>query len=212
MPPTLKLCVYGTAGSGKSTVSRLIAEELHGRGMTTEIIKIALPLYRLQQHLYASASQHVDLWTHDNELLRLLATQLRRINPDFLADDFLTRMRASRADVVINDDLRDTAVDYPRLAADSLYFLQVRCTDDVQHQRLTARADITIASAIADGLGFHAIRPHWSIDNSTGNEDDLRKHVTAVVDQRLDTTASPDQPTSQHRTGQPSTGETENHR
>ncbi|GIF42928.1 hypothetical protein [Actinoplanes xinjiangensis] len=79
-------------------MSRLIAEELHGRGMTTEIIKIALPLYRLQQHLYASAGRHVGLWTHDNELLRLLATQLRRINPDFLADDFLTRMRASRAD------------------------------------------------------------------------------------------------------------------
>ncbi len=51
MPPSRKLCVYGTAGSGKSTVSRLIAENLTARGMTTEIIKIALPLYRLQQHL-----------------------------------------------------------------------------------------------------------------------------------------------------------------
>ncbi|WP_221320929.1 hypothetical protein [Actinoplanes sp. L3-i22] len=193
-------------------MSRLIAEDLHGRGMTMQIIKIALPLYRLQQHLYASAGRDVDLWTHDNELLRVLATQLRRINPDFLADDFLTRTRACCADVVINDDLRDTAVDYPRLVADGFCFLGVRCDDDVRRRRLTARADITIVADSADGWGFHTIRPHWSIDNSADDRDDLCKHVSAIVDQWLDTTASRDQPTSQGRASQPSTGETENPR
>ena len=48
MPPTLKRCVYGTAGSGKSTVSRLIAKDLAHLGMTADIVTITLPLYQLQ--------------------------------------------------------------------------------------------------------------------------------------------------------------------
>jgi hypothetical protein len=184
MTTTLRLCVYGTAGSGKSTVSRLIAEELTARGLSTQIVKIALPLYRLQQHLYATAGRDVDLWTHDNELLRLLATQLRRINPHFLAEDFLDRVQASPADVVINDDLRDTGVDYPRLTAAGFQFVRVSCDDDVRGKRLAARGDVSVVPDSDHGWGFHRIRPDWVLDNST-DESRLRECVRTVVDQYL---------------------------
>src|SRR5262245_7467129 len=102
-----KLCVYGLAGSGKSTIAAAIAVNLKRRGLSCEIVSLAQPLYALAAHIYRTANVPAG---KDNELLRTLAGQLRRINPRFLVQDFLLRVAASRADVVINDDMRNADV------------------------------------------------------------------------------------------------------
>ena len=102
----LTICLYGLAGSGKSTAAAQLKKLLAECGYTVDIIKIAAPLYRLQGEIYRTAGREIGEWEHDNELLRSLAVHLRRINPRFLVDNFLDRVKGSRAQVVINDDMR----------------------------------------------------------------------------------------------------------
>jgi thymidylate kinase len=183
-----KLCVYGLAGSGKSTASAMIAETLGARGFSVEVVKLAEPLYRLQQHIYETAGRPVPLWTHDNELLRTLATQLRRINPQYLVDDFLRRLdtgAARAADVVLNDDLRDAAVDYPGMAARGFQFLFVSCPDDVRAARLRARGDVTVVADDVTTWGFDRITPDWTIENGSDDPGQLAQQLGVVVDKWL---------------------------
>ena len=72
-------------------------------------------MYRLRSRLYRLLGQPVPPDSQDQILLRALATQIRRIAPQFLADDFLERVGRCTAGVVVNDDLKDTDVGYPRL-------------------------------------------------------------------------------------------------
>lgn len=177
-----KLCVYGVAGAGKSTVSAMLQDALTRRGLGVEIVKLALPLYRLQQHLYATAGRDVPLWTHDNDILRSLATHLRRINPEFLVEDFLNRAAESSADVVLNDDLRDTMVDYPHLRETGFQFLHVACSDIVPTRRLQARGDVNVVPDSVRSWGFERIAPDWTIDNSSNESEELDQQIRILVD------------------------------
>lgn len=176
-----KLALYGTAGSGKSTVAAAISDRLTEHGVTVEVVKLAAPLYAVQGHLYATAGRDIGAFEHDNEVLRTVAGWLRRINPDCIVDDFLARVHASKAAVVVNDDLRDTATDYPRMAADGFAFVHVSCADDVRRQRLAARGDRTAVPDSDDTWGYHRIVPNHTVDTTTGDRDDLRHQVDAFV-------------------------------
>jgi len=185
VPQPMRLCVYGLAGSGKSTVSALSGQILADRGHTVDVLKLAEPMYRLQQHIYRTAGIDVDLWEHDNTMLRVLATQLRRIKPDFLATDFIARLTASTADLVINDDLRDADIDYPALAAAGFRFVHVTCDDRIRAARLAARADRTVVPDSAATWGHDRIKPDWTISNSTDDITDLQQQVYNVLDKWL---------------------------
>lgn len=179
--PPRKLALYGLAGSGKSTVAASLKTELEERGYSVQVIKLAEPLYRIQSHIYATAGKSIGMWDHDNDVLRTTATWLRRINPDYMADDFVARVEASTACVVINDDMRDTAVDYPRLAGDGFSFVQITCTDDVRAQRLEARGDHTIVPDSNATWGYDTICPDYSVDTTTLEPRDLRDQVNTLL-------------------------------
>ncbi|MEO3860486.1 hypothetical protein [Acrocarpospora sp. B8E8] len=142
----LLICLYGLAGSGKSTAAAHLTAVLTERGYRVETLKIAAPLYELQGHIYRRADAEIGAFEHDNELLRTLATQIRRINPGFLPGDFLRRVWASSADIVVNDDMRDADPDYYALREAGFYFVRITCADAVRLQRMNARADRTIVA------------------------------------------------------------------
>jgi dephospho-CoA kinase len=177
----MKLALYGLSGSGKSTVAAALNESLTQRGHRVEVVKLAAPLYRLQASIYATAGRDIGPWEHDNELLRTLARQLRRINPDFIADDFLRRVRASTADVVINDDLRDGRVDYPRLVTGGFRFLQVSCNDEVRAGRAAARGDRTVVPDSDAIWGYDQITPDWTVDTTSLDQAGLHHHAEIIV-------------------------------
>lgn len=177
----MKLALYGLSGSGKSTVAAALNKSLTQRGRRVEVVKLAAPLYQLQASIYATAGRDIGPWEHDNELLRTLASQLRRINPDFIADDFLSRVRASTADVVINDDLRDGRVDYPRLVTDGFRFLQVSCDNEIRAGRVAARGDRTVVPDSDATWGFHQIIPDWTVDTTSLDQASLHHHVEIIV-------------------------------
>ncbi|MFF0345206.1 AAA family ATPase [Kribbella sp. NPDC004875] len=179
--PPRKLALYGLAGSGKSTVAANLKAALEERGHTVQVIKLAEPLYRIQGHIYATAGKPIGPWEHDNDVLRTVATWLRRINPDYLADDFLTRVAQATTSVVINDDLRDAAVDYPRLAAAGFVFVHVTCTDEVRAQRLHARGDHTIVPDSNATWGYDTICADYSVDTTTLAPRDLHDQVDTLL-------------------------------
>lgn len=180
----LSICLYGLAGSGKSTAATTLANLLTSRCHTVEIVKIAAPLYELQGHIYRTAGQQIGAWEHDNELLRSLASHLRRINPRFLVEDFLRRADASTADIVINDDMRDIDPDYHALRKAGFAFVRVTCPEHVRAQRLAARGDRNIVADSDATWGFDRIDPDWVIDTGSGPHD-LHHQVGVIADKWL---------------------------
>ena len=189
-----KICVYGLAGSGKSTVSAMIRQALIERGYHVDILKLAEPMYRLQQIIYRTAGVEVDLWEHDNRLLRLLATELRRINPTCIVDDFLARTGTSTADIVINDDCRDADIDYPAMAGAGFQFVHITCDHEGRTARVAARGDRTVVADSAATWGHDRMTANWTIDNSSEDLGRLRHHVDTLVNAWLRQRIGPSAP------------------
>ena len=198
------LALYGLTGSGKSTISALFAENLARRGLSVEVVKIAQPLYRTQAHLYQQAGREIGPWEPDQELLCELARQFRRINPDFLVEDFLARARASTAQVLINDDLRDAATDYPRMAAAGFDFVRIACDDQVRLDRLAARPDRTQSPETDATWGYDQIIPTWTLDNSGDDPRSAQQQVDEIVTKWLAGNTSDHQPLSDPTGDEPS--------
>lgn len=183
----LTICLYGLAGSGKSTVAAELEALLTERGYRAEILKIAAPLYALHGEVYRTAGRHIGAWEHDNELLRSLATHLRRINPGFLVEDFLARVGRSSADIVVNDDMRNADPDYPPMRVAGFSFVRVTCSDDVRVRRMKARADRNIVANSDTTWGYDQIEPDWTIDTGP-DHDDLRPQIEVIADKWLAST------------------------
>lgn len=173
----LKLALYGLSGAGKSTTSLLLGRLCVERGIDLQVFKIAEPLYLMQQELYTMVGRKIAPYQQDQILLRVLAGEIRRIAPSFLADDFLRRVDQSAAEVVVNDDLKDVDVDYPKLAAAGFRFVKVACDEETRLRRLANREDLAVAPETVQTWRFDRIRPDWEIDNTEEGEAALTRKL-----------------------------------
>lgn len=183
--PRLKLALMGPSGSGKSTSTRLLADTLTRRGLTVSVLKIAQPLYELQAHVYRTAGRPIEFWAQDQVLLEDLARHLRRIRPSALVDDFLARVGASTADVVVNDDLRDVVVDYPALRAAGFVVVAVQASEARRAKRLAARRDISSVHDSETTRGLVDLRPDHIIRNDFSSPEPLSEAVDRLVAELL---------------------------
>jgi len=172
---SLRVAIIGLAGCGKSTTAGLISEICADAGLTCAIVKLAKPLYDLQELVYQRAGEPISEGAQDQVLLEALASAMRRIRPTSLADDFLARLGATSADVVLNDDLRDPYVDAVALRDSGFLVLRVTARPEVRQQRLGTRGDITRADASTANLDL--IEPNAVLDNSGS----LEEHRAAVL-------------------------------
>lgn len=124
----LRLAVIGLSGCGKSTTAGLVESFADDHGLSHAVVKLAKPLYDLQAEIYRRAGAELAPGAQDQVLLEQLADTLRRIRPDALAADFLTRLAEVDADIVVNDDLRDPDVDAVTLRAHGFRVLRVTAT------------------------------------------------------------------------------------
>ena len=179
--PMLKLALYGLSGVGKSTTSTLIGRLCCQRGMTFEVVKIAEPLYRMQRDIYARLGRRISPHQQDQLLLRALADQIRRIEPSFLAGDFLRRVDQSMAAAIVNDDLKDVDFDYPRLVQAGFRFVRITCREETRARRLSGRADLTQAPETSQTWDFGRIQPDWEVDNTEDGEDALVEKLSQLL-------------------------------
>jgi dephospho-CoA kinase len=179
---TLRLSVVGLTGSGKSTTTDLLGRALASRGLTVSVVKLADPLYRLQRAVYEAAGVAIQPGDQDQVLLEALARELRRISPTSLVDDFMRRLERTACDVALNDDLRDTFVDYPALRDAGFRVLRVRAPEDVRLARLGRRSDLTVVANSTTTVHIDEIEPDAVIVND-GTLDELAEAVErALVD------------------------------
>ena len=144
MRTQLKLCFVAPSGSGKTTASNVLTERFGELGLTVERLKLATPLYALQEKIYQECGIDDICDRQNHELLENFATQMRKIHPRSIIDNFVKRLSGSKADVVINDDLRDSAVDYPVMRAAGFLFVKVLASEAVRATRLDSRNDLKI--------------------------------------------------------------------
>jgi cytidine deaminase len=139
----IRLSLIGFSGSGKSVSAGILKEIFQNQGMTCDIMKLAKPLYDLQQAFYAGAMKPIDYSDQDQSLLEKIAAMLRNISATALVDNFADRLGRSNADVVINDDLRDDRVDWPFLAVKGFQIIRIYASPDIRMKRLDQRNDLT---------------------------------------------------------------------
>jgi len=172
----MRLSIIGYTGCGKSTVSKMIQSRFVREGKRAEVVKLAYPLYALQQEFYRTAGVNLEFWDQDQVLLETIATHLRRISPTSLVSNFMERLAAVTSDVVINDDLRDPHVDYPALRDEGFRFIRVTCDESVREKRLGYRQDRTTVLRSSTTSRLDLISPHAIIDNS-GSLNELERKV-----------------------------------
>jgi hypothetical protein len=177
----IRICFYGLTGSGKSTIARMLCESVRVRGQRAVILKLADPLYRLQREFYAVAGAPLEVGQQDQVLLESIARHLRRISPTSLADDFQARLERCGAEVVINEDLRDPDIDYPRLRALRFRFVRVTVDEAVRRTRLTSRHDLSTVVDSETTRRLELIVPDLELNNSGRDLEQLRTTVLPPV-------------------------------
>jgi len=181
VPRSPRICVFGPSGSGKSTFAGMVEQFCVGNGMECRRVKLADPLYRLQRAAYHLAGVEIGPDAQDQVLMRLLAEQLRRINPRVLADDFARRVSTvAPGVVVVNDDLRDPQIDYPTVRALGFTLVRVVCSPQNRRLRLASRADLTVDTTESAEAGLDVIEPDLVVTND-GSIADLKAQVGAVL-------------------------------
>ncbi|MFF1463152.1 AAA family ATPase [Streptomyces sp. NPDC058330] len=172
--PGLRVSVVGLAGAGKSTCASLIEEYARDKGLAHTRIKLAAPLYDLQDEVYRRAGAVLREGAQDQVLMEALADAMRRIRPDSLVADFTVRLAGTDADLVVNDDLRDPHVDAPALRGHGFRVLRITCDEEVRRQRLAGRGDPSRADRSTREIDL--ITPDAVIDNGA----DLDTYRSAV--------------------------------
>jgi len=161
-----RLAVIGLAGAGKSTCAGFIEEFAAARRLTHARVKLATPLYELQEQVYGATGRALSPGVQDQVLMEALAQQLRRINSRSLVDNFLRRLAQAHVDVVLTDDLRDPHVDAPALQGCGFKILRIVCDEPIRRDRLARRGDPTLTDGSTAEL--HLIRPDAVIDSGCG--------------------------------------------
>lgn len=142
----IKIALYGKSGTGKSTVASILKTHFSDTGKTVSIVKIAEPLYKIQQYIYKECAKDIRYYDQDQQLLTEIANIMRRIDKESLINSFLQKIRMNdSADVIINDDIRDTAVDMPILKKEGFLILHITCAEHLRLERLSNRNDISQA-------------------------------------------------------------------
>ncbi|NOR61551.1 MAG: dephospho-CoA kinase [Rhodobacteraceae bacterium] len=176
----IRLSFVAPSGSGKSSAVNCLAERLQAIGLTVAVLKLADPLYRLQSIYYDVVGQHLDVDSQDQILMETIATQLRRIDPEVLANDFQRRLTACAADVVLNDDLRDDQIDAVRLRALGFKVVRVATSESVRLARLNSRNDPSIVTDSPLDRQVSRIPADFVIPNSAPGLEALDRQIAAL--------------------------------
>ncbi len=174
----LQVSVVGLAGAGKSTCAALIGEFADEQGLSHDVVKLATPLYDLQDEVYRRSGVTLSAGAQDQVLMEALAEAMRRIGPTSIVDDFLARLDRATADVIVNDDLRDPHHDAPGLTGRGFRILRITCDEDVRRDRLAGRGDPSLADRSTRQID--RIRPDAVIENA-GSVQEYRARVRAVL-------------------------------
>lgn len=144
------------------------------RGFTIHHLRLADPLYWAQADVYRRAGRPLEnLDMQDGKLLNMLGSEMRRINPDVLADHAreavgrvlrIIEVSSSQPHVILCDDMRPGDAWF--LEELGFRFVAIKVTDDLSRARRRLRGDLSLG-ALDDATehGFENLSFMDSIDN-----------------------------------------------
>ncbi len=170
----IRLALVAPSGSGKSTFASMLERSFESRGLRVARLKLAEPLYTLQRQFYEAAGIEVGQYQQNHALLESIADWLRELNAECIIQNFLSRLANSRADVVINDDIRDLQTDWPQLHRNGFKAILVSASPSTRAVRMHMRDDLKsiLHSKLDEELKKFPFS--YEIDNDGGDLLDLR--------------------------------------
>jgi dephospho-CoA kinase len=138
----LKLAFYGESGCGKSTVTKICEDYFDRAKKKTAIVKLAEPLYDIQEYIYEKCGISIEHYQQNQVLLEDAAKWMRMVRADSLVNSFAYRLSMEKADIIINDDIRNYDIDYKYLKLIGFFFIRLVCDDSVRIKRLDNRSDL----------------------------------------------------------------------
>lgn len=173
----IKIAFYGKSGVGKSTIATAAKEYFEKEKFEVEVIKLAYPLYYIQNIFYKIAGKEEEFYAQNQGLLEDIAKNLRKIDSQSIINNFYERYRQSKAQVVINDDVRETKVDYPFMKKEGFVFVKVECEEHLRINRLLERNDLdaVVNSKTTDYID--EIKPDYIINTSNDDKQVAREQL-----------------------------------
>ncbi len=115
----IKISFIAPSEYGKNTAVNLLKERYRLIN-----IKLALPLYKLQEHFYKFIQRKL-LGEQDGELLQFLGNKIRKENSDFLIEEFSKKLKKVQNfdGIITNDDCRPP--DYQYLKENGFIFIKI---------------------------------------------------------------------------------------
>ncbi len=178
--PALRVALFGLPGAGKSTSAGVLRHLLAERGHQVAVVKIAAPLYDVQEAFYRRACAPLDDGQQDGQLLNFLGSHFRAAAPGFLITDFGQRCSGALlggADTIICDDARPA--DLEGLRAQGFALVRIWAPDALRRERKAGRGDRRAGDDNHPSeLGLDAVIPDFEIRNA----DDLAGLHAQVLD------------------------------
>lgn len=179
-PFQLRIALVAPSGSGKSTTAQFLRHYFESAGFSVEIIKLAEPLYQLQRAFYDQACMALPESSQNQRLLEFIAQQLRSLDSQSLIRNFAHRLGRSRAQVIINDDLRDDTTDWPYLRDEGFQTIKIVTDAPLRQSRLGLRGDISIVEKSDLDLQTRRIKADYVLPNN-GSLELLEARVAVVA-------------------------------
>lgn len=140
-----KLALLGGPGVGKDTFVQIFRK--YFPIFTFQQIRLAEPLYEVQDFVYKTCSKEIAMNTQDGVLLNFLGKHMRSINPNVLLDRFAQSVREmeQKADMILCSDLRPIDA----FCVKEMGFLVVHIVADpsLAMERRKKRGDLSLGSS-----------------------------------------------------------------
>ena len=178
----LKLGFLGTTGVGKDTCCRSI-QKLYPRYLT-RTVKLAHPLYEVQNFIYRLSGVQKKEEIQDGVLLNFLGKHMRQIDSQVLIRSFAATLREISPDVdlILCPDVRP--VDAPHLKAMDFTLIHVTADSEIALKRRKARGDLSLSQPNHETeLGLNSDICDYQVANN-GSLEELEKQIQCLM-QRL---------------------------
>ncbi len=178
----VRIALVGQPGAGKSTTAQIFKQLLNDIGHEVVVVKIASPLYDIQNHFYDRMDTSLLPDQQDGVFLNFLGSHFRSVSPGFLLCDFKKRWMwavLTGAQTIVCDDARPT--DIEGLKNQGFVVIHILASDTLRRRRKTNRGDKTSGSDNhPTELGYETLFSHYRIENS-GDLAELTKQIRIII-------------------------------
>lgn len=176
-----KLALLGGPGVGKDTFIRCF-RELYPH-FSSRLIRLANPLYEVQNFIYKICSKEIEKDAQDGVLLNFLGKHMRSINPNVLLQPFAQAVKEIEAeksvDLILCSDVRPIDVQFVK----QLGFTIVHIVTDpaIAYERRKLRGDLSLSDNchVTEG-GISAHMYDVQISNN-GSMEDYKKTINQTL-------------------------------